>query len=246
MRPTRPTRFTRHSRPARRSALVVALAAALAFSLPAGPAAGFMRPSLRPAIVRIEGKYLCRSPGGLWDVRLETNGAGVISGELVARETSTSLETLGLLRDGRLMLAIGTSTGGGGIVVYRLGDGRARGEFTTFSSREFLGEELLDGGPSGGPPGTYTWIARNPSPTPLPLGSGGSGTLAITEASEVFSLDWHNGVTGFGLRQGPNLAVSWGSSGPHEIVVLAPAPDGWRGVIAGAAADKPLEISLVR
>jgi hypothetical protein len=192
----------------------------------------------------VEGKYVCKSPGGLWDVRLETNAVGVVTGALVAREGGSDLQALGVVRDGRLMLTI--ETNGGGVVVYRFAGDGARGEYTTWDTREVLGEELLSDGPGAGPPGSYQWIARLPSATVLPLGSGGQGTLAIAEANEIYRLDWHNGVTGVGLRHGPNLAVAWGSNGPHEIVVLAPAPDGWRGVIAGDGTDKPLEISFVR
>lgn len=229
----------------RHRAVVSALTVALAFALPAREAGGFMRPNVRVAAARAEGKYVCRSPGGIWDVQLETNAAGVVSGELVARESSTDLRALGMVRDGRLMLSIEMSDGGG-IIVYRFAGDGARGEYTTWASRELLGEELLGDGPSAGPPGSYGWIARLPSATPSPLGSGGKGSLTITESGEIYRFDWRNGVTGVGLRHGPNIAVAWGSAGAHEIVVLAPAPDGWRGVIAGDGTDKPLEISFVR
>lgn len=229
----------------RRRAVVFALTVALVLALPAGEAEGFMRPNVRASAPRVEGKFVCKSPGGLFDVGLETNPAGVVTGHFVPRNGGNELQALGVVRDGRLMLTIETS-GGGGIVVYRFAGDGARGEYTTWESREMLGEELLGDGPSAGPPGSYKWIARLPSTTPSPLGSGGQGTLSIAEAGEIYRFDWRNGVTGVGLRHGPSVAVAWGSGGPHEIVVLAPAPDGWRGVIAGDGTDKPIEISLVR
>jgi hypothetical protein len=227
-----------------RRAARFALTVALVLAVPAREAEGFMRPSVRASAPRADGKFVCRSPGGIWDVQLETNAAGVVVGKFVARDSGGDLQAVGVVRDGRLMLAIEPEEDGG-IVVYRFAGADARGEYTTWRAREMLGEELLGDGPSAGPPGSYKWIARLPSATPLPLGSGGQGTLTIAEAGEIYRLDWHNGVTGVGLRHGADLAVAW-SGRTHEIVLLAPAPDGWRGVIASDGTDKPFEFALVR
>jgi hypothetical protein len=161
----------------------------------------------------------------------------------VARDDKSELDAIGLVRDDRLFLALSDSDGG--IVVYRFaGDGSARGEYTTYGSREELGEELLDGGPSGDLVGTYRWIANLPGATPTALGSGGHGNVDVRRTGETYHLDWHNGVTGVGLREGARLVVAWGSREPHEVAVLSPTADGLRGWIAGTSSPEVLPVKL--
>lgn len=228
-------------------ALVVALAALACAVAPAG-AQAFMRPMARVA-PRFDGAWACTTPYGTWDVTLVAEGA-ILEGPLIGRESSNARsDALGLVRDGKLLLAIADD--GGGIGVYRFGgDGTARAEYSTYAASGHLGEELLSGGPSGAIEGSYAWIATTASASPSALGAGGQGSLDIRREGEIYRFDWHNGVTGIGLRSGARVVVAWGARAPHEVFVLSPvsngAPNGLRGQLAGEATATPLDVTFVR
>jgi hypothetical protein len=224
-------------------ALVVALAA-LACSVAPSGAQAFMRPTA-PATQRFDGKWACTTPYGTWDVNLVAEGA-ILKAPFVGRGSSSGTsEALGLVRDGKLLIAIADE--GGGIGVYRFaGDGTARAEYSTYAASGHLGEELLSGGPSGDVVGSYDWIATSASPNPTPLGAGGRGKLDIRREGDVYRFDWHNSVTGVGLRSGARIVVAWGSRMPHEVFVLSPAPNGLRGELVGDSTPTPLDVTFAR
>jgi hypothetical protein len=228
-----------------RRAVALVIAAALALVLPAGDAAGFMRPKAARAEPRVDGDYTCRIGTIGWDVHVETRN-GIVAADLVARAGAVRLQAVGLLREGRLLMAIGNASDGGGFAVYRFAADGAHGEYSHFAKHESLGEELISAGPLDGPPGTYDWIARTPGRTPTPLGSGGSGRLEVTVAGKILHFDWRNGLTGIGLRSGPLVVVGWGSAATRAAVSLAPAADGWRGTVAVDDESEPLDVALVR
>jgi hypothetical protein len=229
----------------RRRAVALVIATALACALPTGEAAGFMRPTTTRAASRVDGEYSCRIGAISWDVRVETRN-GIVSGDLVARPGNVRLQAVGLLRDGRLLMAIGSAADGGGFAVYRFADGGAHGEYSHFATHEWLGEELIGGGPLDGPPGTYDWIARTPGRTPTPLGSGGKGTLQVDVAGKILHFDWRNGLTGIGLRSGGLVVVGWGSTPTRAVVALSPSAEGWRGAVAVDDESEPLDVTLLR
>lgn len=222
-----------------------ALAAALAFALPMGDAAGFMRPGSVRAEPRVAGDYTCQIGAIAWDVHVETRD-GIVAADLVARGGPVRLRAAGLVRDGRLLMAIGDAADGGGFAVYRFAGDGARGEYSHLATHDSLGEELISAGPRDGPPGTYDWIARAPGRTPTPLGSGGRGRLEITVAGKILRFDWRNGLTGVGLKSGQLVVVAWGKSATRAVVSLGPTVDGWRGAVAVDEEPEPLDVALVR
>lgn len=223
------------------SALVAALVSTLARPR---EAAAFMRPGARSsALARLSGRWVCATGAGVWDVIFTPSGRTIAAQFKAQTADGAELEGIGLVRDDRLFLAMASPEGG--IALYRFaGDGGARGEYTTYESQALLGEELLTGGPSGEIAGAYAWIASTPGAAPTPLGTGGQGRLEIERDGEIFRFDWHNRVTGVGLRAGERVVVAWGSSGPHEVAVLAPSDGGLRGVITGDTGKAPLPIVL--
>jgi hypothetical protein len=241
-------------RPAARSltllALTIALAIAIAPSLALGPrdAAAFMRPAA-PAIAAPspDGTYTCAALDETWTVRLSTLD-GIVSGTLFSRDSreGSAFNAVGLVRDGRLVMAIDLARNGGGFAYYRFTSGGARGEYSHFSSHRWLGEELISDGPPVGPAGVYHWIARSPAETPAPLGTGGQGTLEITTDGPIVRFDWRNGLQGVGVRSGGTAIVGWGTGGAHAAVSLAPTHAGWSGLLAASGSTGAVPLTLTR
>lgn len=232
-------------RPAAAPLTLLALAIALGLASRPRAAAAFMRPTA-PAIAvpSPDGTYTCAVLDEEWTVRLSTLD-GIVSGTLASR-AGDAFHAAGLVRDGRLVMAIDLGRNGGGFAYYRFSAGGARGEYSHFSSHRWLGEELISDGPAVGVAGAYRWIARAPGETPAPLGSGGQGALEITTDGPIVRFDWRNGLVGVGLRAGGTAIVGWGTGAAHAAVSLSPTRTGWTGTLAATDAKAAVPLTLTR